>query len=373
MTAVLDAPVVRRGGSRRRRSGHRAGWDTIVVLIPAHDEEEQIAAAIRSVLDQTRKPDLVVVVSDNSTDRTVEIARQFPVVVMETVGNTHRKAGALNQAWQRYGRDAGFVVTMDADSMLHPTFMEELRAELAARPDLGGVNPRLFTKAVPDGLTWWGRVIWRLVALDYASFIKLVNRRGWHSDVLGGYGTMFRGSALRRVAARQGTPWSTDSIVEDYRVTLDLRELGYDVGMCGWTAAETDSPTTLRGFWRQRLRWQGGTYAELLATGWQPWTRRTWVALAFMLAVTLARFLAVGVWTAVLLLGLPVRLHWVWLLPLVITLADNLHTAHQLAHRTWRDYLLAGLILPLELFAVAREGLNLHALWTAIRGKSLAW
>ena len=42
---------------------------------PAHNEEAQLADTLHSLHNQTRQPDVVLVVSDNSTDATVDIAR----------------------------------------------------------------------------------------------------------------------------------------------------------------------------------------------------------------------------------------------------------------------------------------------------------
>ena len=67
------------------------------VLIPAHDEEAVIGATLRRSPDQSRRPDRVVVVADNCTDATAQVARGYGVEVVETVGNTEKKAGALNQ------------------------------------------------------------------------------------------------------------------------------------------------------------------------------------------------------------------------------------------------------------------------------------
>ena len=69
----------------------------LVALLPAHDEEASLGAALDSLRSQTRPPDRIVVVADNCTDRTVEIARERGVEVYETVDNAHKKAGALNQ------------------------------------------------------------------------------------------------------------------------------------------------------------------------------------------------------------------------------------------------------------------------------------
>jgi poly-beta-1,6-N-acetyl-D-glucosamine synthase len=96
------------------------------MLIPAHNEEAQLGMALESVLRQSRPVDRIIVVSDNSTDRTVQIARRRAdrgVEVIETVDNTQRKAGALNQvlAWllpSLAWNDA--ILEMDADTILTP-------------------------------------------------------------------------------------------------------------------------------------------------------------------------------------------------------------------------------------------------------------
>ena len=71
------------------------------MLVPAHDEEAVLGATLDSLADQIRPPDRVLVVADNCTDATVEVARGRGVDVVETVGNVEKKAGALNQQLAR--------------------------------------------------------------------------------------------------------------------------------------------------------------------------------------------------------------------------------------------------------------------------------
>ena len=60
---------------------------TISAIIPVWNGERYVADAIRSVLDQTRKVDEVIVVDDGSTDGTVEIVQSFPGVRLIQQGN----------------------------------------------------------------------------------------------------------------------------------------------------------------------------------------------------------------------------------------------------------------------------------------------
>jgi poly-beta-1,6-N-acetyl-D-glucosamine synthase len=96
-----------------RRAPVRAA--RMVALVPAHNEAEHIAATLDALLAQTLPFDGIVV-ADHCTDAMVQIARRYPVEVIETVGNTHRKSGALNMAWWRCAQDADLVVTVDADT-----------------------------------------------------------------------------------------------------------------------------------------------------------------------------------------------------------------------------------------------------------------
>jgi glycosyltransferase involved in cell wall biosynthesis len=58
----------------------------ISVLIVAHNEEQHVARCIESLLAQTVPADEIVLISHNSTDSTVEIARTYPVRVVEYGG-----------------------------------------------------------------------------------------------------------------------------------------------------------------------------------------------------------------------------------------------------------------------------------------------
>ncbi|MCL1801433.1 MAG: glycosyltransferase, partial [Promicromonosporaceae bacterium] len=52
-----------------------AGPLTITVLVPAHNEEASLPTTLKSLWGQSRPPDRIIVVADNCTDRTVELAK----------------------------------------------------------------------------------------------------------------------------------------------------------------------------------------------------------------------------------------------------------------------------------------------------------
>ena len=78
---------------------------------------------VANLLAQTWPPDQIVVISDNSTDATVRLARQAGAQAWESEGNTDKKAGALNQAMARLLpqlADDDFVFIQDADTLPAP-------------------------------------------------------------------------------------------------------------------------------------------------------------------------------------------------------------------------------------------------------------
>lgn len=113
-----------------------------MAIIPAHNEEDGIEKTIRSLLRQVPAPSVVLVMADNCTDETIPRARAAGAEVIETVGNTAKKAGALNQGLARVLpllSDDDFVLAMDADGELTGDFIPVALQIFRDVPDLGGL------------------------------------------------------------------------------------------------------------------------------------------------------------------------------------------------------------------------------------------
>ncbi len=78
------------------------GKSGIAVVVPARDEGAALADTLHSMARQTLRPDRIIVVVNNSTDNTKDVALTYastpgamPTEVLEMPGfNRHRKAGA---------------------------------------------------------------------------------------------------------------------------------------------------------------------------------------------------------------------------------------------------------------------------------------
>jgi len=106
----------------------------VTIGIPFRNEEQFLAAAIRSVLAQTWKNLEVLLVDDGSTDRSLAIAQSFGEERVTVVSDgEHRCLPArLNEIVRRARGE--LVARMDADDVAHP---DRIRRQVRALEDAG--------------------------------------------------------------------------------------------------------------------------------------------------------------------------------------------------------------------------------------------
>lgn len=134
----------------------------VSVIIPAYNAAETIADAIESVLQQTLKPDRIIVVDDGSTDDTSNLAQRCGstvVVIGQANGGgsaaTNRGIGAV---------ETPLLACLDADDIWLPEKIARQAARLAEEVHLDGVfaQVRLFHHGRPvdpvaPARDHWGR------------------------------------------------------------------------------------------------------------------------------------------------------------------------------------------------------------------------
>ncbi len=144
---VTGRPPFRAGPARSLR---------VTVLIAARNEEAAIGAKLESILEQDVAPHHldVMVVSDGSIDRTIEVARSVrsPRVRCFALPRHGGKASALNHGLVRI--EADVVVFSDANSILKPGSLTAILAPFAD-PEVGGTCGQPEPKPARDG--WIGR------------------------------------------------------------------------------------------------------------------------------------------------------------------------------------------------------------------------
>jgi cellulose synthase/poly-beta-1,6-N-acetylglucosamine synthase-like glycosyltransferase len=348
----------------------------VTVLIAAHNEEESIRATLESSLNQTRPANRVVVAADNCTDRTVEIARSIAgVEVFETVNNTHKKSGALNQGWLRTKADTDLYVTIDADTILPPNAIADWVAEFAD-PKVAGVSAKftMMTSAELRGLAETGEVptaprdlpamnlrqrCWvRAQKFEFSRWTDAaLQRKNRWTSVLAGTACAIRASALQEVVDAEGWvegPWTHESAVEDFYLTYCLRRMGYECRVSAEVRAYTGAMLSLKTLWRQRLKWQVGTAQDLRRIGFNRLTLLDWYQQALGL---LAAWMRVA-WVCLLVFDVTMfhRIYLIrfwWVFPAVFVAID-VRDALRIPHRTTADVLMAAALVPQEVFAWIR-------------------
>lgn len=259
---------------------------SVTVLIPAHNEEAWIGETLRSLRRQTRPPDEVLVVDDCSSDRTGEVARHLGARVLRTPSNA-LKAGAQNYGLEHVTTDA--VVTLDADTVLHPDAIAHLAADLEAGCDAthGAVLPQ-----VERGVWARGRVV------EYAA-ARCITKRAQLSLgtvlVLSGCVAAFRTEVLRGIGG-----FTQRTLTEDLDLTWTLQLHGHRVGYARDALAYPAEPTTWRLYKAQMRRWATGLFENISVHGRG---LRARPGLVFLLAAAIFDLLCIPVMAVLLVLS----------------------------------------------------------------------
>ncbi|WP_322937349.1 glycosyltransferase [Nocardioides bizhenqiangii] len=354
--------------------GVRAGPVTLTVLIPAHNEEGCIVHTLTSLREQSRRPERIIVVADNCTDGTADIARTLGVEVFETVGNVSKKAGALNQVL--YGLlpiqgDNDLVMVMDADTVLDQGFLESavrMMSDDRALMAIGG----LFRGEEGHGL------LGQFQRNEYTRYARDLRRRRGRVFVLTGTATVFRPRALRWVAEERdstipgvpGDVYDTQVLTEDNEITLALKTLGALVISPPDCTVVTELMPTWRALWKQRLRWQRGALENLGSYGFRPQTLRYWaqqLGIGYGV-IALSTYLTLMVVMAVSFDS------WVWF-PFWAGIGA-LFTLERLVsvwEGGWRARLLAILLFPELFYAMFLDVIYVKGVLDIWTGRRAAW
>ena len=316
------------------------------VLIPAHDEEAVLGATLESLAGQTRLPDRVVVIADNCSDATEEVARARKVDVVATAGNTEKKAGALNQHLARLLPRLGpsdLVMVMDADSTISPEFIETAVSLLEADSDLMAVGGLFYGE---NG----GGLVGQLQRNEFSRYQRIVSRKLNRVFVLTGTASVMRGYALAAVAQARGTlipgppgkVYDTLALTEDNELTLALKSLGARMTSPPSCRVTTEIMTSWRDLRRQRLRWHRGALENIGAYGF---TRATAMYWAQQLALSYG---VLALWSYLLLMAITllaadsIRWSGFWLTIGLIFLVERMVTVWRIG---WRGRAVAAPIV----------------------------
>ena len=341
----------------------------VVVLIPAKDEERTVETTLHSVERQSRRPDEMIVMADNCSDRTEPIVESRPGwTLWRSEGNRHKKAGALNQALERLEhngivRPEDFVLVMDADTELDEAFIENALATQARHGRVGGVCATFYGKH-------GGGLLGGMQRLEYARFARSLARKRGMTFVLSGTATMYRMRVLQELRKERGFVYDPSSMLEDYEISLALRHSGYRCIAPRGCRVRTDVMPTLGRLWRQRIRWQRGTLEELRRYGVTRITLPDIGRQLLLCGAMLTRLLLFSLIGLTVALRHGLELRWQWSVLSGVVAVERALTVWTLG---WGYALAALLLVPEELYGVFREAFFVRSAWLAFRQADWAW
>jgi biofilm PGA synthesis N-glycosyltransferase PgaC len=242
------------GGARRLTTAD------IAVLMAAHDEELVIEHSLASITELVPAAN-VHVVSDFSTDRTVELARTAGVQVMETPANVG-KAGALQEGITRFELAERFeaVLILDADTQLDPRYFE-VALPLFDDPRVVAVAGSAETRWHPGELSPFGAMIVAHRQRIYTLTQRLLKYgqtwRGLNAThIVPGFASMYRSRALEQIDVNP-----SGLVIEDFNMTFEVhaKRLGR-VAFAPGARAYTQDPSRYQDYVRQTSRWALGLW-----------------------------------------------------------------------------------------------------------------
>ena len=231
-----------------RKDSDGAPQRDIAILVPAHNEDAVVADTVRNLKSKAGAC-RILVVADNCTDLTAEVARQAGAEVVERTDTTRRGKGfALAFGREHLAKNPPeIVIVVDADCRIGEGFVERI-SEAILRHGTPAQASNLFR---PDlGLPT------TLQVSNFAMLVKnLFRMRG-----------MYRlGGSVGLLGTGMGFPWkefetlqlATQDATEDIKLTIDLLSMKGSVAFEDraqvWSSAETVDGTV-----DQRKRWEHG-------------------------------------------------------------------------------------------------------------------
>ncbi len=165
---------------------------SVSIVIPVYNDEDHLKKCLEAIAQQIIMPDEVIVVDNNSTDNSIEVARQFPFVRVIT----EKKQGVL------YARDTGFdavesgiIGRIDADTQLPPDWIKQVLT-IFEQPEIAAVSGPVGFHDAPARVIGLfldkniRRITWSLGSRDDAVFLfgsnMAVRSSAWravHKDV----------------------------------------------------------------------------------------------------------------------------------------------------------------------------------------------
>lgn len=225
----------------------------ITILIPCYNEEKTIRQCVLSCLNQTRKPDELIVIDDGSTDRSPEILASLGDVI--TVVHTPQNTGNKSRA-QQYGLEfvtGNVFITTDGDTLMDSHFVERI-VENFHDPKTVAVTG--YVKSLRHN---WLTACRELDYLISQAIHKRAQANMHTLFIIPGCAGAFRTNVFRKHIT-----FDHDTVTEDTDFTFKLHRKSFKIVYDIRAIVHTQDPPTLHSYINQMRRWYCGGWQNLL-------------------------------------------------------------------------------------------------------------
>ncbi|MCG5076162.1 poly-beta-1,6-N-acetyl-D-glucosamine synthase [Paraburkholderia tagetis] len=239
------------GRSRSPSALRMSGMPKVAVIVPCFNEESN-ARRVFQHLATLKYPNYeIIAVNDGSRDRTGEVLNQLATEIahLTVIHHSKNEGKAIGLTTAAALTNAPYLMCIDGDSLLGDDAIEWMLEHFISDQNVGAVtgNPRIRTRT---------SLLGRMQVGEFSSIVGLIKRT---QQVYGriftvsGVITMFRKSALADVGY-----WSSDMLTEDIDISWKLQcndwRVAYEPHALSWILM----PETVKGLYKQRLRWAKG-------------------------------------------------------------------------------------------------------------------
>ena len=244
----------------RAKKGLKTINATVAVLIPAHNEQQGLPATLHSVKTQLKAGDKMIVIADNCSDSTAEVARQHGAIAIERRDMVKRGKGYALDFGMRYLETQtapDVVIIVDADCLLQANALATLTQEAINK---NRPVQALYLMRSPPGASLKTKIA------EFAWTVKNWTRAlGPHQlglpCQLMGTGMAFPWKLLQKANLASG------HIVEDLKLGLDFAEKHQSPVFCPEAVVTSVFPLNNEGVKSQRTRWEHGHLGMIASEG----------------------------------------------------------------------------------------------------------
>ncbi len=187
----------------------------IFIIIPAYNEEKNISHVLEELI---QKYENIIIVDDGSTDKTSEIVKKYPVVLLRNIIN--RGQGASLQTGNEYAikNNGDIIIHFDADGQFQISDIPKFINEIENGYDI------VFGSRFLDNSTkfpWFKKnVLFRIARIVNKIFFKLNT-----TDPQGGFRAMTKETAKKIIIEHSGMAHCSEILHKAFKYNLKIKEV----------------------------------------------------------------------------------------------------------------------------------------------------